>query len=43
VRAAYFERARDDPQRFRVIDSTQPLDDVRAALAAHLAALEPAK
>jgi dTMP kinase len=43
VRAAYFERARGDPRRFRVIDSTQPLDDVRSALAAHLAALEPAR
>ena len=43
VRAAYFERARDDPRRFRVIDSTRPLEDVRAALAAHLAAVEVVK
>ena len=41
VRGAYLERARDDPRRFRVIDSTQPLDEVRAALAAHLASIEP--
>lgn len=40
VRGAYLERARDDPGRFRVIDSTRPLEDVRAALARHLAALE---
>jgi dTMP kinase len=40
VRAAYFERARDHPARFRVIDSTRPLDEVRAELAAHLASIE---
>ena len=39
VRAAYLERARDDPRRFRIIDSTRPVEVVRAALAAHLAAL----
>jgi dTMP kinase len=40
VRAAYLDRAADDPRRFRVIDSTRPLADVRADLAAHLAALD---
>jgi dTMP kinase len=40
VRGAYLDRARGEPERFRVVDSTQPLPDVRAALAAHLAALE---
>ena len=42
VRDAYLERAPRDPQRFRVIDSTRPLDDVRADARAHLAALETA-
>ncbi|MBK6600627.1 MAG: dTMP kinase [Betaproteobacteria bacterium] len=42
VRAAYLERAQGDPGRFRVVDSTRGLDEVRAALAAHLAALEAA-
>lgn len=40
VRAAYQVRAARDPARFRVIDSTRGLADVRAALAAHLAALD---
>lgn len=40
VRGAYLERARDAPGRFRVIDSTLPLDDVRAALLRHLVSLE---
>jgi dTMP kinase len=40
VRGAYLERARDDPRRFRVIDSTAPLEEVRATLARHFAALE---
>jgi dTMP kinase len=39
VRAAYHVRAADDPRRFRLIDSTRPLRDVRAELGAHLAAL----
>jgi len=39
VRGAYLERAQSDPQRFRVVDSTRPLADVRATLDAHLAAL----
>jgi dTMP kinase len=40
VRAAYLDRAREEPGRFRIVDSTRPLDDVRAALDGHLAALE---
>jgi dTMP kinase len=36
VRAAYLERARSEPQRFRVIDSTRPLAEVRAMLDTHL-------
>ena len=40
VRGAYLERARDDPRRFRVIDSTRPLPEVREALATHLSSLE---
>jgi dTMP kinase len=43
VRNAYLERARDDPRRFRVIDSTRPLEDVRAAIDVHLASLGPGK
>jgi dTMP kinase len=39
VRTAYHDRARSDPQRFRVIDSTRPLDEVRAALDTNLASL----
>ena len=41
VRAAYLDRARDDPRRFRVIDSTRPLAEVRATLDTHLALLQP--
>ena len=33
VRNAYLVRAAAEPTRFRVIDSTRPLDDVRADLA----------
>jgi dTMP kinase len=40
VRAAYHARVADDPRRFRVIDSTRPLRDVRAELGVHLAALD---
>jgi dTMP kinase len=40
VRGAYLERARDDPRRFRVIDSTRPLPEVRSAIERHLASLE---
>ena len=38
VRFAYHDRARADPARFRVIDSTLPLNAVRVELDAHLAA-----
>ena len=41
VRAAYLERASDNPRRFRVIDSTRPLAQVRADLETHLTSLEP--
>ena len=43
VRAAYLERASDNPRRFRVIDSTRPLAQVRADLETHLTSLEPRK
>jgi dTMP kinase len=43
VRNAYLERAHDDPRRFRVIDSTRPLEDVRATIDEHLATLEAGK
>ena len=39
VRDAYRARADAEPRRFRVIDSTRPLDVVRAELATHLATL----
>jgi len=39
VRAAYHARAAGDPGRFRIIDSTRPLPEVRAELAAHLDAI----
>lgn len=39
VRAAYLERARADPQRFRRIDSARPIDEVREQIAALLAPL----
>ncbi len=39
VRAAYLDRAAAHPSRFRVIDSTRPIADVRAELTAVLAAL----
>ena len=42
VRGAYLERAAAEPGRFRVIDSSRPLADVRAVLAAELDALETA-
>jgi dTMP kinase len=37
VRAAYLERARAEPQRFRVIDASRSLDEVQAAIALALA------
>ncbi len=43
VRNAYLDRVRGEPERFRVIDSTRPLAEVRALLAAQLAALETAQ
>jgi len=39
VRQTYHDRAKADPRRFRVIDSTQPVAAVRAELAGHLSAL----
>ncbi|MET0682603.1 MAG: dTMP kinase [Casimicrobiaceae bacterium] len=39
VRDAYLERAAALPERFRIIDSTRPVEAVRAELAAHLKAL----
>ncbi len=39
VRAAYLDRVRADPRRFRVVDSTRPLDAVRAQLDSYLAEL----
>ena len=40
VRAAYFDRAKGEPARFRIVDSTQPIDAVRDAIATALDALE---
>jgi len=39
VRNAYLARAAAAPRRFRILDSSRPLDDVRAELDRHLAAL----
>jgi len=39
VRAAYLERAKAEPARFRIVDSTQPIDKVREAIATALEAL----
>ncbi len=39
VRRTYHDRAKADPRRFRVVDSTQPVVAVRAELAGHLSAL----
>jgi dTMP kinase len=39
VREAYLERARELPQRIRVVDSTRPMEVVRAEVVAHLKTL----
>jgi dTMP kinase len=39
VRAVYFERARAEPSRFRIVDATRPLAEVRAELARIVATL----
>jgi len=39
VRAVYFERASAEPSRFRIIDATRPVADVRADLARIVATL----
>jgi dTMP kinase len=36
VRAVYLQRAHDEPQRFRIVDSSRSFDEVRARLAAVL-------
>jgi dTMP kinase len=43
VRAAYLDRAAAEPRRFRIIDSSRPLDVVRAELDRHLAAADCAR
>ena len=40
VRDAYLDRATAEPRRFRVIDSSRPLAEVRTELDAELEALE---
>ena len=40
VRQAYLDRAAAEPARFRIVDSSLPMDVVRAALEAELAALQ---
>ena len=42
VREAYLERARAEPARFRIVDASQPLAEVRARLAGMLASLAAA-
>jgi dTMP kinase len=39
VRAAYLERAREEQRRFRIIDSTRPMAEVRVELESRIAAL----
>jgi len=40
VRRAYLDRAQAEPRRFRIVDSTRPVDKVREELDRQLAALE---
>ena len=40
VRSAYLERARAEPGRFRIIDSSKPMAEVRDQLSRHIAVLE---
>jgi len=40
ARAVYLERARREPERFRVIDASQPLEAVRAAVLAAIGDIE---
>ncbi|HZQ62745.1 MAG TPA: dTMP kinase [Casimicrobiaceae bacterium] len=42
VRNAYLDRARAEPQRFRIVDSTRPIEEVRAQLASIVVELERA-
>jgi len=39
VRTAYWQRVRENPQRFAVIDAGEPLEQVQAAIASELAKL----
>lgn len=36
VRAGYLARAQAEPQRFRIVDASRPLDEVRAELSIHI-------
>jgi dTMP kinase len=41
VRAAYFQRVKENPQRYVVIDAAQSLTDVQQQLAAIIASITP--
>lgn len=41
VRTAFLEMAESEPDRFRIVDATQPVDDVTAVLRKHVADLIP--